>query len=194
MADGSIGQQLDYDEFGRVTSDTAPGFQPFGFAGGLYDADTGLVRFGLRDYSALTGQWTARDPIGFQGGLFSLYSYLGHDPLNSIDPVGLGPLKKFSADVTAAPHLSDELSEQEKENARTVFWAKVLEEVGLETVAVGNHLMEIADKTGTLFGESVNYITGNALNRAQTEAKNAGNLKGPNSRNMEPINYWNWRS
>ena len=41
-------QRVDYDEFGNVLSDTNPGFQPFGFAGGLYDGDTGLVRFGAR--------------------------------------------------------------------------------------------------------------------------------------------------
>ncbi len=41
-----------HDEFGVVTNDTNPGFQPFGFAGGLYDSDTKLVRFGLRDYDA----------------------------------------------------------------------------------------------------------------------------------------------
>jgi len=54
-------QRLAYDEFGRVLGDSNPGFQPFGFAGGLYDADTGLVRFGARDYDAYTGRWTARD-------------------------------------------------------------------------------------------------------------------------------------
>ena len=31
---------------------TQPGLSPFGFAGGLYDDDTGLVRFGARDYDA----------------------------------------------------------------------------------------------------------------------------------------------
>ena len=45
---GGIAQRIDYDEFGNVTSDTDPGFQPFGFAGGLYDPDTKLLRFGLR--------------------------------------------------------------------------------------------------------------------------------------------------
>jgi RHS repeat-associated protein len=88
IADGTIAQQLDYDEFGRVLSDTAPGLQPFGFAGGLYDPVTGLVRFGERDYSAQTGQWTARDPIDFDGGQFSLYAYAGNDPVNSIDTTG----------------------------------------------------------------------------------------------------------
>jgi hypothetical protein len=43
-----------YDEFGRVLSNTNPGFQPFGFAGGIYEVDTGLVRFGARDYDAVT--------------------------------------------------------------------------------------------------------------------------------------------
>jgi RHS repeat-associated protein len=95
VADGSVAEQIDYDEFGRVQSDTAPGFQPFGFAGGLYDNDTGLVRFGFRDFSPLTGQWTARDPIGFQPGQLSLYCYAGNDPVNSIDPIGLGPWKKL---------------------------------------------------------------------------------------------------
>jgi RHS repeat-associated protein len=91
VADGSIVQQLDYDEFGRVLADSAPGFQPFGFAGGLYDPDTGLVRFGTRDYSTETGQWTARDPIGFSGGQFSLYAYVDNDPVNQADLSGRGP-------------------------------------------------------------------------------------------------------
>jgi len=35
---------------------TSTGFQPFGFAGGLYDRDTNLVRFGARDYDPETGR------------------------------------------------------------------------------------------------------------------------------------------
>jgi YD repeat-containing protein len=47
--DGTVAQRIDYDEFGRVTQNSNPGFQPFGFAGGLYDDQTGLLRFGARD-------------------------------------------------------------------------------------------------------------------------------------------------
>ena len=54
-ASGAVVQRIDYDEFGQVVQDTNPGFQPFGFAGGLYDRDTGLVRFGARDYDAKVG-------------------------------------------------------------------------------------------------------------------------------------------
>ena len=47
---GAIAQEMRYDELGRIKLDTNPGFQPFGFAGGLYDYQTGFVRFGARDY------------------------------------------------------------------------------------------------------------------------------------------------
>jgi RHS repeat-associated protein len=86
---GEVAQRMDYDAFGRVLNGLNPGFQPFGFAGGLYDDDTGLVRFGARDYDAYTGRWTAKDPIGFAGGQVNLYVYVANDPLNRIDPYGL---------------------------------------------------------------------------------------------------------
>src|SRR5690606_33319613 len=44
-ATGEVLQRIEYDEFGRTVFDSAPGSQPFGFAGGLYDVDTELVRF-----------------------------------------------------------------------------------------------------------------------------------------------------
>ena len=84
-ADGTIAQRLDYDEFGNVLTDTNLGFQPFGFAGGLYDQHTKLVRFGARDYDAETGRWTAKDAIGFAGGDPNLYGYVANDPINWFD-------------------------------------------------------------------------------------------------------------
>jgi len=87
--DGSVAQRLDYDEFGNVLLDTAPGFQPFGFAGGLSDQHTGLVRFGARDYDAVSGRWTAKDPIKFLGGSVNLYGYLLRDPVNFVDLYGM---------------------------------------------------------------------------------------------------------
>jgi RHS repeat-associated protein len=86
---GEVAQRLDYDAFGRVVRDTNPGFQPFGFAGGLYDPDTGLVRFGARDYDPETGRWTAQDPIDFAAGDSNLYGYVLGDPVNLVDPSGL---------------------------------------------------------------------------------------------------------
>jgi RHS repeat-associated protein len=87
-ATGAVVQRIDYDEFGNITQDTNPGFHPFGFAGGLYDADTGLMRFGARDYDPVVGRWTTKDPIGFAGGL-NMYGYVMGDPVNLADPSGL---------------------------------------------------------------------------------------------------------
>jgi RHS repeat-associated protein len=86
---GTVLQRMDYDEFGNVILDTNPGFQPFGFAGGIYDRDTGLVRHGVRDYDPETGRWTAKDPIKFDGGDTNFYGYVFNDPVNGLDPSGL---------------------------------------------------------------------------------------------------------
>jgi len=86
---GAITERVDYDEFGNVLADTAPGLQPFGFAGGLRDIDTDLTRFGARDYDPSSGRWTAKDPLRFGGGDTELYGYSGAEPINQWDPSGL---------------------------------------------------------------------------------------------------------
>ncbi len=85
VATGTVVQRMDYDEFGNVTYDSNPGFQPFGFAGGLYDPETKLVRFGARDYDAETGRWMNRDPLLFGGGVSNLYEYCVNNPVNIAD-------------------------------------------------------------------------------------------------------------
>ena len=89
-ASGTVVKRVDYDSFGNILTDTAPAFSIlFGFAGGLHDRDTNLVRFGFRDYDPEIGRWTAKDPIGFYGGDIDLYGYCLDDPLNLIDFIGL---------------------------------------------------------------------------------------------------------
>ncbi len=84
----TVAQRLDYDEYGVVINDSHPGFQPFAYAGGLYDVDTGLVRFGARDYDASVGRWLQSDPIGLNGG-WNTYAYVRGNPISRIDPLGL---------------------------------------------------------------------------------------------------------
>jgi RHS repeat-associated protein len=90
-ATGAVAQRIDYDEFGRVTLNTNAGFQPFGYAGGLLDDLTSLVRFGARDYQPDAGRWTTKDPLLFTGGDGSLYIYASGDPTNLSDPTGRSP-------------------------------------------------------------------------------------------------------
>jgi len=55
-------REIEYDSFGNIVADSAPEIElPFGFSGGLYDTDTGLIRFGHRDYDPETGRWTERE-------------------------------------------------------------------------------------------------------------------------------------
>ena len=92
-ATGNVIKRIDYDSFGNIVDDTDPTFEiPFGFAGGLHDRDTGLVRFGFRDYDPDVGRWTAKDPILFAGGDTDLYGYCLNDPINLVDPDGRIPL------------------------------------------------------------------------------------------------------
>jgi RHS repeat-associated protein len=90
VSSGDIAQRIDYDEFGNATLvEGTWDVQPFGFAGGLYDADTKLGRFGARDYDAETGRWLCKDPIGFRAGDTNLYGYVMSDPINGFDPTGM---------------------------------------------------------------------------------------------------------
>jgi RHS repeat-associated protein len=100
-ATGAIAQRIDYDEWGNATYVSgAPDFQPFGFAGGLTDRDTGIVRFGARDYDPRVGRWTSKDPISFAGG-FALYGYAAGDPVQFVDPIGANPFLAFAMGVGA---------------------------------------------------------------------------------------------
>ncbi|MBK7352012.1 MAG: hypothetical protein IPI92_19345 [Gemmatimonadetes bacterium] len=87
-ATGAVAQWTSYDAWGDVLADSGSGFQSFGFAGGLTDAATGLVRFGARDYDPAAGRWTAKDPVGFLAGGTNLVAYAAQDPIDLLDPSG----------------------------------------------------------------------------------------------------------
>lgn len=83
-------KHLRFDSFGNVLHDTLPELRlPLGFAAGLWDHDTGLVRFGCRDYDPLLGRFLCPDPLGDMGDGYSPYGYCVDDPVNCHDPNGL---------------------------------------------------------------------------------------------------------
>jgi RHS repeat-associated protein len=84
---GDVRFTASYTAFGEA-SGTGLDWMPFGFAGGIYDGDSGLVRFGARDYDPLAGRWTAKDPARFAGDGPNLYGYALEDPVNGIDQSG----------------------------------------------------------------------------------------------------------
>lgn len=95
VADGTdIRYRVDYSAFGvpKAVGATTLDWIPFGFAGGIVDSDTGLVRFGARDYDASIGRWVSKDPIRFDAAGTNLYAYALNDPVNVVDRDGRNPL------------------------------------------------------------------------------------------------------
>ncbi len=89
-------KEILYDSFGVQRQDSLPVlFLPIGFAGGLHDPDTGLVRFGYRDYDPTVGRFTAPDPAKDMRGDGDIYDYCVDDPVNATDPTGLWTKANF---------------------------------------------------------------------------------------------------
>ncbi len=109
-ATGAVIKTLTYDGFGRVRA--VGGSEPLfelavGFAGGIPDEVTGLVRFGLRDYDPETGRWTTLDPLLFGGGDANLYRYVGNNPIAFRDPTGTSAL------CDALQRIADDISQHD---------------------------------------------------------------------------------
>ena len=59
-----------------------------GASGRCHDKETGSFYNYFRDYDPSIGRYTTFDPIGLAGGLNG-YIYVGNDPTNYVDPLGL---------------------------------------------------------------------------------------------------------
>lgn len=91
----TIGAVYEYGPFGEPlraqvidTTDDSAANNPFRFSTKFTDAETGLVYYGLRYYSPSLGRFINRDPIEEEGGI-NLYGFVGNDPINNVDRVGL---------------------------------------------------------------------------------------------------------
>jgi RHS repeat-associated protein len=94
---GTILSHLSYDSFGRVTGRTGNIDFRYGYTGREWDKDTGLNYYRARYYDPNTGTFIGVDPIGFGAGDTNLYRYVGNNPTNFIDPLGLYEI--FSGNV-----------------------------------------------------------------------------------------------
>jgi RHS repeat-associated protein len=91
-ATGEVVQQMEYDEYGNVINSSGQQIVPMGFAGGIYDARTKLVRYGARDYDAIVGRWTSKDPLLFGSRTTNHFAYARNNPINLVDPNGTNNL------------------------------------------------------------------------------------------------------
>jgi len=82
---GAAIQINSYDEYGAP----APGNAGrFGYTGQVWLPETGLYHYKNRAYNPELGRFMQTDPIGVSGGM-NLYAYVGGDPVNFVDPLGL---------------------------------------------------------------------------------------------------------
>jgi RHS repeat-associated protein len=77
-----------YTPFGEAVPSIQTVDNPFRFPGQYYDPETGLHYNYFRYYNPQTGRYITPDPIGLEGGI-NLFTYVGNNPVNRIDPKGL---------------------------------------------------------------------------------------------------------
>ena len=88
---GTITDTFSYFPSGTVASRTGTTATPFLWNGGSgYFTDSSTRKYvRARNYFNSTGRWGSQDPIGFRGGDYNLYRYVGNRFVVRIDPNGL---------------------------------------------------------------------------------------------------------
>ena len=77
-----------YDEHGRTETSNAVYRGRFGYTGQRYFSGFGLYHYKNRIYDPGNGRFMQADPIGYGAGM-NLCAYVGGDPVNWTDPLGL---------------------------------------------------------------------------------------------------------
>jgi RHS repeat-associated protein len=89
-ATGVLQDQITYDGYGNVTTETKASFgDRWKFTGLQLDSETSIYVTVTRYYDAHTGRWITLDPIGFNAGDPNLYRYVYNRPEGFTDPSGL---------------------------------------------------------------------------------------------------------
>ena len=87
--DGNGNSKLDDTQAGDELTHESQFGNSFMFTGRELDRETGLYHYRARYYSPQLGRFTQMDPIGFAGGSWNLFEYVGSNPLTRVDPWGL---------------------------------------------------------------------------------------------------------
>lgn len=87
---GAVVNRYEYTSFGAAAVAVEGVANPLRFAGGWYDAETGLHFNRMRYYDAALQRFASEDPLGMAAGP-NPYAYAGNNPLNLTDPTGLNP-------------------------------------------------------------------------------------------------------
>ena len=89
-ASGNVMDSYAYDEYGKLIENTGTTENPFKFVGryGVMDEGDNIYFMRARFYDAEVGRFLSEDPLGFGGGDWNLYAYVGGNPVCFIDSTG----------------------------------------------------------------------------------------------------------
>jgi RHS repeat-associated protein len=90
-ANGTVRARYTYDPYGRRTRVSGDLKADFGFAGMFWSSEAQLSLTLYRAYDPQLGRWLSRDPLRNAEQLEgpNLYAYVGNNPINATDPLGL---------------------------------------------------------------------------------------------------------
>lgn len=87
---GALADTYTYDSFGNTTNSSGSVTNFFRYTAREFDTETGLYFLRARYLDPSAGRFLSEDPIRYSGGV-NFYRYVRNNPINLIDPPGLGP-------------------------------------------------------------------------------------------------------
>jgi RHS repeat-associated protein len=142
-ATGAVHAQYDYDPFGVRTKLSGDLDADFGFTGHYHHLPSGLNLSLYRAYSPALGRWLSRDPVGERAGV-NLYAYVGNNPSNAIDPLGLIDILIAIAPRYFTP---DQLADYNRRNPNDLLTRETNNEVNVQLAAGVRNAIEDFLKT-----------------------------------------------
>lgn len=97
---GSLSASQTFDSYGNISNNSFP--SRYQYTGREYDSFTGIYHYRSRACDSNLGRFISEDPSGFVGGT-NLYAYVGNNPTQFTDPLGLWPSLwpfNFHKDIT----------------------------------------------------------------------------------------------
>ncbi len=157
-SDGTTSGNYEFGAFGepmRVTG-TASKINPFRFSTKYTDDESDLLYYGYRYYNQSAGRWLSRDPIEELGGV-NLYQFVGNDPMNAWDYLGLSTpecINLLAELARKAALLAEELAKYNPvADGKGGFPMKY----GTGLTKPGGHFKEMMDLKRGIYGDLINY-------------------------------------